>query len=204
MVVVPAVSTRPPPLDEHEDEAAAWSAAAAAGDTRSSHVGAGDEHGIVVSCRGRDGDELRMCARAGRATLLPFLPQQKTARLEVEEEARATPTRYREAGISLSPTHARTLSFPSDGRIARAHALPCLKTAGGGGGEGRAGRSPESGTRVCFSLLDRLAAPPGAGQCGREWGGIVCAGSRDAAPVVAAAPGRGLQGTGTGTGTGGG
>jgi hypothetical protein len=48
----------------------------------------------------------------------------------------------------------------------------------GRGGEGRAGRSPESGTRVCFSLLDRLAAPPGAGQCGREWGGIVCAGSR--------------------------
>jgi hypothetical protein len=41
--VVPAVSTRPPPLDEDEDEA--WSAADA---TRSSHVGAADEHGIVL------------------------------------------------------------------------------------------------------------------------------------------------------------
>jgi hypothetical protein len=51
MVVVPAVSTRPPPLDEDDDEA--WSAAA--DDTRSSHVGAGDEHGIVscVAARGR-------------------------------------------------------------------------------------------------------------------------------------------------------
>uniref|UniRef100_A0A0A9EJV4 Uncharacterized protein n=1 Tax=Arundo donax TaxID=35708 RepID=A0A0A9EJV4_ARUDO len=41
MVVVPAVSTRPPPLDEDEDDA--WSAAHA---TRSSHCGGGDEQGI--------------------------------------------------------------------------------------------------------------------------------------------------------------
>jgi hypothetical protein len=63
MVVVPAVRTRPPPLDEVEDEA--WSAAAAADDaTRSSH--AGDEHGIVpyVVVLVRAGDErmLRHCS----------------------------------------------------------------------------------------------------------------------------------------------
>jgi hypothetical protein len=45
MVVVPAVSTRAPPLDEDDDDA--W--AALAPTTRASHGGAADEQGITPS-----------------------------------------------------------------------------------------------------------------------------------------------------------